>query len=75
MGGGGVLCQMLISRNAHASCYCCCSCTSLKTAYIVCCTEEIMLFIFIFLLLGPMSHLDFTKWQCRRVKLKGQEPR
>ena len=49
----------------------------LKWSYVACQISEItyvMLFIIFFLVLGSMSHVDFTKWPYRCVKFKGRDP-
>ena len=36
--------------------------------------RNVMLFIIYLLSIGPMPHVDFKKWPCRRVKFRGQGP-
>ena len=74
--GGGPKCGILILRNAHVPChYFCnvhidlkkCRTSNLRHTFVI-------VFIFIHLSLGSVSHVDFEKWPCRVVEFKGQEP-
>ena len=50
----------------------------LKWAHVACRFQEIayvMSFIISLLSIGPMSHVDFKKWPCRHVELRGQRPK
>ena len=66
------LCHMSLSYSCPLSPLRCChiACQILKMPY----EYDYVVSLFLVMLICPMLHVDFKKWLCRRVELRGQGP-
>ena len=79
-GGGGPQCRLSILRNAHVPCHYFCN-VHVDFKKVSFCLSNLRNTLCHVVYFYPpvtrlyMSHVDFKNWPCRRVEVKGQDPK